>query len=72
MKHVNRRTTPILCLVAAGLFLSVTAAEAVRGRPATPVSYAGAERMRQIFALDSVCPPGLQATRSPGCCAWPS
>jgi len=48
MKRVSRRTALISCLVAAGLFLIVTAAEAVRGRPATPVSYAGVARRSTV------------------------
>ena len=62
MKRVSRRTALISCLVAAGFFLIVAAAEAVRGRPATPVSYAGVARRSTV----GVGAPGVGVTRGVG------
>jgi hypothetical protein len=62
MKRVNRRTALVFCLTATGCFLIGTAAEAVRGRPATPVSYAGVARRSTVGAGA----PGVGVTRGVG------
>ncbi len=46
--RTTRRCGLILCVATAGWFLSGTGAEAVIGRPATPVSYAGVARRSTV------------------------
>jgi hypothetical protein len=62
MKHVNRRTALVLCLTAAGSLWIATVAQAVIGRPATPVSYAGVARRSTV----GVGAPGVGVTRGVG------
>ena len=78
MKHVKRRYILIVCLAVAGWFwngeirptfhgtLGATA-EAVVGRPATPVSYAGVARRTTVrVATPGVGAPGVGVTPGVG------